>query len=145
MQICKIVSIPLPQQTLNSQRIIEKISKGDVSIPLPQQTLNSLCILSIQIITVYVSIPLPQQTLNSLSILSIQIITVYVSIPLPQQKAFLFFPAKKRNRKSSPLGKDAKSQRRRVSKFLCVSESLQLCVFNFFTRFLRGGRIDGKD
>ena len=55
------------------------------------------------------------------------------------------FPAKKRNRKSSPLGKDAKSQRRRVSKFLCVSESLRLCVFNFLTRFLRGGRIDGKD
>ena len=56
--------------------------------------------------------------------------------------SFLFFPAKKRNRKSSPLGEDPKTQRRRVSKFLCVSESLRLCVFNFLTRFIRGGRID---
>ena len=57
---------------------------------------------------------------------------------------FSFLPQKQKQ-KSSPLGEDAKTQRRRVSKFLCVSESLRLCVFNFLTLFIRGGKQTALD
>ena len=36
--------------------------------------------------------------------------------------------------------KDTETQSHRVLMFLCVSESLRLCVFNFLTLFLQGGR-----
>ena len=55
----------------------------------------------------------------------------------------LFFHKKQKQKKLAAWRrrKDAKTQRLRVSKFLCVSESLRLCVFNFLTRFLRAGRM----
>ena len=53
----------------------------------------------------------------------------------------LFLPQKRETEKARRICNDAKSQRLRALKFLCVSESLRLCVFNILTRFLQGGRM----
>ena len=54
--------------------------------------------------------------------------------------SFSFLPQKRETEKARRICNDAKSQRLRALKFLCVSESLRLCVFNFLTLFLQGGR-----